>query len=74
MQSRLAAIFAAKRWHGRSGPLFMTVTRWQSHTVRDEIGARPKKKLGLTVTSDKSRIAVTGPARERYFCRALRLA
>jgi len=32
----------------------MAVTRWQAHSVRGVISGAVKKKMGLTVTSDKT--------------------
>jgi hypothetical protein len=48
-----ALIALLKRTEGASIAEIMAVTAWQAHTVRGAIAGALKKKLGLTVTSEK---------------------
>ena len=42
-----------KRKHGATLPDLMQVTGWQAHSVRGFISGTLKKRMGLTVTSQK---------------------
>ena len=43
-----------RREEGATMPQIVEATGWQKHTVRGTISGALKKKLGLTVTSEKS--------------------